>query len=127
MKNYSIISAIIFLSMATLPVNAQKITGFIGLQAQNIKRPKSVVPEQIVSKIRQPQLNLPKSNDPLVRIRQNGFYSQNFYPQAYLHQNNKHNLHYQLMDRQLSMTTSQRELFVDRLIETAIVKLFNLD
>lgn len=122
----SIISAtIIGLFASIMPLNAQKVHNEVGLKVENIRPKTATFVSAKSAKTLTPQLNLPKSDDPLVRVRQNVFYSQHNYPQAYLHKN--HVNYYQQMDRQLLTTQSQRELFVDRLIDAALIKLFNLD
>lgn len=122
----SVFSAtIIGLLVSIMPLNAQKSNNAIGLKIDNVRPKNATFTSAQSSKTVTPQLNLPKINDPLVRIRQNVFYSQHRYPQSYLYGNNS--IYYQQMDKQLLMTQTQRELFVDRVINTALVKLFNLD
>lgn len=117
--------ATIGLFVSIMPLNAQKAHNEVGLKVENIRLKTATFVSAKSSKTFTPQLNLPKSNDPLVRVRQNVFYAQHNYPQAYLHKN--HSNYYQQMDRQLLTTQSQRELFVDRVIDAALIKLFNLD
>ena len=122
----SVFSAtIIGLFVTIMPLNAQKTSNEIGLKINNVRPKNATFASAKSSKTLTPQLNLPKINDPLVRIRQNVFYSQHNYPQAYLHKN--HQNYYQQMDRQLLTTQSQKELFIDRLVDAALIKLFNLD
>jgi hypothetical protein len=122
----SIFSAtIIGLFVSMMSLNAQKANNEIGLKVENIRPKTATFTSAKSTKTGVPQLNLPKVNDPLVRIQQNVFYSQHRYPQSYLHRNNT--TYYELMDRQLISTQSQRELFIDRAINVALIKLFKLD
>ena len=118
----NVFTAIVFSIFCFKPLaNAQHI----GLKWQNVKPKTAVSPKLSSASPSGLQLFLPKSNDALVRIQQNRFYSQSRYPQAYLHRGNTD--FYTLNDRYLQNTASQKELFFDRFIETAIVKLFKLD
>jgi hypothetical protein len=112
-----------FIALKTTAINAQNI----GLKWQNAGKKTDISPKLTKQTAGSPQLNLPKSDNALVRIQQNVFYTQSRYPQAYLNGNRGYSDYYAIQDRQLQLNSSQRELFVDRLIETAIVKLFKLD
>ena len=106
-------------------VFAQKSGDGIGLKVENWKYRPSNVPERIVSKARQPLLNLPKVNNPTVAFQQKVFYSQSFYPQS--SQNMAWDDHNKLMNRQLLETNNMRDLFAERLFEAALVKIFGID
>ncbi len=97
----------------------------IGLTTRHLPTVSTNIPQRIVSKIHKPYLNLPQYKNPVVAVRQNVFYSQNFYPQT--SQKVAFENHDQWMNRQLQLTNNQRDLFVERVIETAFTKLFNLD
>jgi hypothetical protein len=71
------------------------------------------------------KLYLPKVRQPLVNVRQNVFYSQHFYPQIAL--NPTWEQHYAVMNRHLLLNHSPKELFIDRVAESLIAKLFGDD
>jgi hypothetical protein len=119
MQKLAITITIIALFSVCSPISAQ------GLTIENIKPKARTSIERKEGKVFMPQLNLPKPNNPLVKVVQNGFLSQHNYPQAYLHKN--HSNHYQFLDRQLLATQNQKDLFVDRLVDAALSKLFNWD
>ena len=97
----------------------------IGLTTRHLPTVSANIPQRIVSKIHTPYLNLPQYKNPVIAIRQNVFYSQNFYPQT--SQKVAFENHDQWMNRQLQMTRNQRDLLIERAVESALVKLFNLD
>jgi hypothetical protein len=123
MNKVVLLAAAVFILCSKSALNAQNI----GLKWQNSGKSTSILPKLSSATNSSIQLNLPKSDDALVRIQQNVYYSQNRYPQAYLNRNRGYANYYEIKDRQLQVNGNQKELFYDRLIETAIVKLFKLD
>lgn len=122
----SVFSAtIIGLFVAFMPLNAQKTNNDIGLKVDNVRPKNATFVSAHSAKTVTPQLNLPKINDPRVRIRQNEFYSQHRYPQFYAHYNPRN--YYLEVDAQKFFTENPRVLFTERVIEFAVAKLFNLD
>jgi hypothetical protein len=120
MKKVVLFTVAILILFSRFALNAQSI----GLKWQNVGKSTSVLPKLGNATNSGIQLNLPKSNDALVRIQQSKYYSQSRYPQGYLNRNRGYANYYQINDRQLG---NSKDLFYDRLIETAIVKLFKLD
>jgi hypothetical protein len=104
----------------SVALNAQNV----GLQWQNIKPKTTAVGNQNDKQDYTPQLRLPKVNNPIVKVRQNQFYSQSSYHQVESDKSGFAN-HYKLMNNQLNL--SQQDLFAGRLIEVAISKIFKLD
>ena len=122
MKKINLIAAFI-LCLFTTCLIAQNPA--IGLTTRHLPTVSANIPQRIVSKIHTPYLNLPQYKNPVIAIRQNVFYSQNFYPQT--SQKVAFENHDQWMNRQLQMTRNQRDLLIERAVESALVKLFNLD
>ena len=120
-----ILAAALSLCVFLNVVFAQKSGDGIGLKVENWKYRPSNVPNRIVSKAKYPFLSLPKVNNPTVAVQQNVFYSQSFYPQS--NQNMAWDNHNKLMNRQLLETNNMRDLFVERLVDAAIVKIFGMD
>jgi hypothetical protein len=121
MKKVVLLATVIGILCPKSTLNAQSI----GLKWQTVKHSTSVSQKLSSASNSGLKLNLPKSDDALVRIQQNINYSQNFYPQAYLHRG--YTNYYELKDKQLQTISNQKDLFYNRLIEVAIVKLFKLD
>jgi hypothetical protein len=121
MKKVIVFATILaFISLKTTAINAQNI----GLKWQNTGKKTHISPRLTNQTTGLPQLHLPKSDDALVRIRQSRYYSQSLYPQAYLNRNRGYADFYRITDNELG---ASKEMFYDRLIEVAIVKLFKLD
>jgi hypothetical protein len=123
MKKVVLLTVFFLILLSKLALNAQNI----GLKWQTAGKSTSVSPRLSNATNSGIQLNLPKSDDALLRIRQNVYYAQNRYPQAYLNRNRGYANYYEINDRQLQVNGNQKTLFYDRLIEVAIVKLFKLD
>ena len=122
MKKMNVIAAFILCLFTTCLIAQNRA---IGLTTRHLPTVSANIPQRIVSKIHEPYLNLPQYKNPVVAIRQNVFYSQNFYPQT--SQKVAFENHDQFMNRQLQLTRNQRDLFVERVVETALIKLLRLD
>jgi hypothetical protein len=68
------------------------------------------------------KLYLPQVRQPLVNVQQNVFYSQSFYPQMTL--NPIWEWHDAVMNRHLFLNRSPKEVFIDRVTQSLVAKIF---
>jgi hypothetical protein len=122
----SVFSAtIIGLLVAIMPLNAQKSNNEVGLKIDNVRPKNATFTSAQSSKTVTPQLNLPKVKDPLLQIRQNTLYPQQRYPQFYSYYNPRN--YYLEVEAQRLLMYNSKDLFIQRVIDVALIKLFNLD
>jgi hypothetical protein len=119
----SIISAtIIGLFVAMMPLNAQKTSNEVGLTIKNI-RPKTatlIAVKPVIKLI--PQLDLPKLDDPSLRLRDNDFYPQSLYPELYAYYNSRK--YYQEVNERGLYRGAPGDLLFGRVMEAIFTKVF---
>ena len=125
MKGLFVFIAICFFYCTTAFAQKKEAIQGTGLNMVHLQQQAPTVHNRIVSKARTAHLYLPKPNNPLVKVHQNTFLSQSFYHQTPL--KNNFSDHNKLMNQQLLLVNSPRDLVVDRLVDAAIGRLFGLD
>ena len=125
MKNLFALIMLCFFYATTALAQKKEVIQGIGLNMTHLHQQLLVGHKHIVSKVHKAHLYLPKQNNPLVKVHQNTFLSQNFYHQTPL--KNNFSEHNKLMNQQLLLVNSPRDLVVDRLVDAAIGRLFGVD
>lgn len=118
-------TTIIGLFVAIMPLNAQKSNDGVGLTIQNA-RPKTatLIAVKPVVKLT-PQLDLPKFNDPSLRLRTNLFVPQSLYPELYTYYDSRK--YYQEVNERGLYRDAPGDLLFGRFMEAIFVKVFGFN